>query len=311
MPRRDRWTFVVLRDDLSSPTQHRVSSRAIRGALAVLALLVVALVGLAHTLGVRGSERVRAERLAREKALLAAELADLRERVDGLDRALAELTTKDERYRLIAGLPPIPDEIRRVGIGGPGTGVPEETPLWTLDPEVGERVFALSYDLHALSRRARLLSESLREATDSLRAHRHLLEATPSILPAAGLLTSGFSRARRHPIHNRTLPHEGIDISAPAGTPILAAADGRVTFVGWKSGYGQMVEVDHGHGFVTRYAHASRVLVRRGETVERGEAIALVGRTGLATAPNLHYEILVDGRPVNPLSYVITGALPD
>jgi murein DD-endopeptidase MepM/ murein hydrolase activator NlpD len=113
-----------------------------------------------------------------------------------------------------------------------------------------------------------------------------------------------------HPIHNQVLPHEGIDVSAPMGTPILAAAKGRVAFAGQRDGYGLVVEIDHGFGYVTLYGHASRALVTRGQQVARGDLIAQVGRSGIATSPHLHYEVRVNDRPVNPMRFVITGAVP-
>jgi murein DD-endopeptidase MepM/ murein hydrolase activator NlpD len=110
---------------------------------------------------------------------------------------------------------------------------------------------------------------------------------------------------REHPILHLARPHEGIDVSAPAGSPIEAPAAGRVIKTGWESGYGNVVEIDHGYGIVTRFAHAQKVLVRTGQKVDRGERIALVGNTGLATGPHLHYEVHVNGRPVDPLRYVL------
>ena len=201
-------------------------------------------------------------------------------------------------------------EILEVGIGGPGSATPEGRPLWAQDSTLSKAAFAVEYDLGALERRARLLSSSLSEASDSLEAHRDLLLATPSILPAAGLLSSRFAASRMHPIHHRALPHEGVDISAPQGTPILAAAKGKVVFSGWRSGWGNTVEIDHGYGYLTRYAHASKILVRRGQEVTRGEVIAHVGSTGISTSSHLHYEVRINGRAVNPLNYVIGTVLP-
>jgi murein DD-endopeptidase MepM/ murein hydrolase activator NlpD len=105
-------------------------------------------------------------------------------------------------------------------------------------------------------------------------------------------------------------PHRGVDIAAPAGTPILATAAGTVRFAGeGPRGYGLMVDVDHGFGIVSRFAHASRLLVRAGQHVEAGHRIALVGATGLATGPHLHYEVLVHGQRVDPASILPAGAL--
>src|SRR5690606_7585991 len=142
-----------------------------------------------------------------------------------------------------------------------------------------------------------LLSESLEEATDSVLAHRELLESTPSILPTRGWMSSRFTQARMHPIHNRLLPHEGIDISAPKDTPIFAAAKGRVKRAGWITGYGLAVEIDHGYGITTLSGHASRVIVQTGQVVLRGEMIARVGSTGISTSSHLHYEVRVNGVP--------------
>ena len=116
---------------------------------------------------------------------------------------------------------------------------------------------------------------------------------------------------RRHPILHISRPHEGLDITAPTGTPIEAPGAGTVTYARWESGYGQTVTVDHGYGIVTKYAHASKLLVRRGQRVKRGDRIALVGNTGLATGPHLHYEVHVNGRPVDPLRYVLPGVITE
>ncbi|MGH9194720.1 MAG: peptidoglycan DD-metalloendopeptidase family protein [Acidimicrobiia bacterium] len=119
---------------------------------------------------------------------------------------------------------------------------------------------------------------------------------TGFLWPARGVLTSRFGwRSRRH--------HNGIDIAAPYGTPIFAAKAGRVIFSGWYYGYGRTVIVDHGD-VTTLYGHASKLLVRNGQTVEAGESIARVGSTGVSTGPHLHFEIRVNGRAVNPLKYL-------
>jgi murein DD-endopeptidase MepM/ murein hydrolase activator NlpD len=113
-----------------------------------------------------------------------------------------------------------------------------------------------------------------------------------------------------HPIHNRPLPHEGVDIAANKGTPIFAAAKGRVIRAQWVTGYGLTVEIDHGYGYTTLYGHASKLLVRRGQQVGRGDVIAQVGATGIATAPNLHYEVRVNGQPQNPANFIIPDVVP-
>lgn len=307
---RDRWTVLLLRDGDPSVRRYRIGPVAFRLVAGALGFALLAAGALVVLVGVEGSARHRADVLARENRALSGTLDEMRDRVDRLESRVGSLSDENARVRALAGLEPIPDEVLDVGVGGPGTPAPDSRPLPATDAEASDATFALEYDVRALERRARLLSESLGEATDSLMAHRDLLESTPSILPTAGYVSSSFSRSRYHPIHHRPLPHEGVDLAAERGTPILAAAKGRVVQADWESGYGQMVEIDHGYGFRTRYGHASELLVREGQRVERGDVIAQVGSTGLATAPNLHYEVLVDGRPRNPMNYVLSGAVP-
>jgi murein DD-endopeptidase MepM/ murein hydrolase activator NlpD len=301
---------LLVTDERERLRQYSFEARTLRRAMGGAGFLGLGLLASLVLFGVRGPVSLEQAQLERKNELLTAELSSIRERVSELEGEIESLARKDAEVRILAGLDTIDEEVLQVGVGGPGSPSLETEPLYLLDEEIGKQAFAASYDLIALERRARLLRESITEAADSLAAHRDLLESTPSILPTAGLLTSRFTRARLHPIHHRELPHEGIDVSAPRGTPILAAAKGRVVFAGRRAGYGLVIEIDHGHGYSTLYGHASQLRARVGQQVQRGEVVAQVGSTGLATSPHLHYEVRVGGRPVNPLNYIITGAVP-
>jgi hypothetical protein len=128
-------------------------------------------------------------------------------------------------------------------------------------------------------------------------------------LPAVGPITSRFSRSRWHPILRIFRPHKGVDVAATYGSNITAPAAGRVTFVGRKLGDGLMVELDHGAGVTSRYAHCSAVKVKVGDFVSFGDVIALVGSSGLSTAAHVHFEVRVRGEPVDPLKYLIQARL--
>jgi murein DD-endopeptidase MepM/ murein hydrolase activator NlpD len=219
---------------------------------------------------------------------------------------VASLERRDSELRLLANLEPIDPQVHAVGIGGPRSVPAPEQPSVLV-----ERADQVRVDLDALIRRATLLTHSFREAGDSLAAHSDRLAATPSIMPTAGWLTSAFAAMREHPILHEARPHEGLDITAPAGTPIEAPANGTVSVAGWESGYGNVVVVDHGYGVQTKFAHASRLLVKVGARVKRGQPIALVGNTGLSTGPHLHYEVHINGRPVNPLKYILPNVVTD
>jgi murein DD-endopeptidase MepM/ murein hydrolase activator NlpD len=288
----------------------QLTSRTLRGLSTggIAALLLFTLFGFGFF--ARNGNGVRAARLSRENRLLAAEVEQMREQVAVLNQSMDSLASSGRDYRVIAGLPDIPGDVQKVGIGGPGTH--RVAPLMYLNARVGRRVAEASDDIGTLNRRARLLRSSLDEAFGIMRLNRERLASIPSVAPASGPLTSLFSPARRHPVLRITRPHKGVDIAARVGEPILAPARGRVVFAGNRSnGYGNMVEIDHGFGYVTRFAHASRVLVHDGQIVRRGDTIALVGATGLVSGPHLHYEVEVNGQQVNPLNFIITDAIPD
>lgn len=130
-----------------------------------------------------------------------------------------------------------------------------------------------------------------------------LEEATPSIWPAEGDYTSGFG-FRMNPVEGRMIFHSGIDIANRRGAPIVAAAPGLVKDVSFNDGYGNVVEVDHGFGITTLYAHCTSVLVQEGQPVAEGDPIATVGTTGRSTGPHLHFEVHIDGHPVDPMAYL-------
>ena len=289
----------------------QVSARSIRNALSGVAIFALLLGTFVISFAVKQSHHSQSAGLKRENQLLAAEVDEMRKQMEALDRSIATLAEKDEQVRVIAGLPEVNAEVRKAGVGGPGTGSMGARALAKLNPGVGRKVEATSEDLDALMRRAALLRGSMDQAVTQIRRNQQRMASTPTILPTDGHLSSLFSGSRYHPVLRISRPHKGIDIAARIGEPILAPARGRVTFAGNRSnGYGNMVEIDHGYGYVTRYAHASRLRVRTGQTVDRGDRIADVGNTGLTSGPHLHYEVEVNGNQVDPMNFVIGDALP-
>jgi murein DD-endopeptidase MepM/ murein hydrolase activator NlpD len=309
---RSKWTLMLVPHDNERVRSIQISSRSVRVALSTALALAFVLAVFSVGFFVKQSHHARAARLERENELLAAEVDEMRSEMATLSESIEDLSEKGEKYRVVAGLPAIDPQVERVGIGGPGTATLESASLFRVSPQRGRKVFETSSDLGALLRRAALLRSSMDEALDAMETNRDRLAATPSISPSSGHLSSLFSRGRYHPVLRITRPHKGIDIAAPVGEPILAPAKGTVRHAGFKSGgYGNVVEIDHGFGYVTRFAHASKVLVREGQEVKRGDVIAEVGATGLVSGPHLHYEVEVNGRPVNPLNFIIEDAIPD
>ena len=300
---RRQWTLLVLSDGQAKVRQYRLSKEMIRLAFAAFLIAISTLSSVATTLVIKQRAPQQADELRRKNDLLRSEVTDIRKQITSLNTHLESLAQQDEQFRLVAGLKPIDQDVRLVGVGGPGGERAQSEKLLALDRSAGSLVAGTASQVSELLRKARLLSFSWREARDTLERKQDRLLSTPSIMPTKGYVTSPFSNSRLHPILDRPRPHEGVDITAPVGTPIVAAAKGKVARVGYEGDYGYMVEIDHGFGISTRYAHASRTLVRRGQLVKRGDRIALVGETGLTVGPHLHYEVVVNGEPTNPRKY--------
>jgi murein DD-endopeptidase MepM/ murein hydrolase activator NlpD len=304
-----RWTLLIVPHGTASPRTLSLSDRALRR-LATLASVVglVALMGIGVALAQLNPSMRSASRQNEE---LSKELAHLRARLAILQDTIAVIGSRDEKIRLLAGLPQVDSEVREAGIGGPGTPLLSDDPVYRQNPLLGRLAFGARSDLDGLIRRANVLSASFAEITDSLSKNVQRLAATPSIMPTAGWLSSHFTRRRFHPILHISRPHEGIDVSAPMGAPVVAPAAGVVERVITERGYGLVLEINHGNGIETKYAHLSRCNVRPGQRVTRGQLIANVGNSGLSTGPHLHYEIHINGRVVDPLTYVLPDAIPD
>lgn len=152
--------------------------------------------------------------------------------------------------------------------------------------------------------RSKELERKLRGLSSVVSQREELLASIPSISPVEGWISSSFGQ-RISPFDGRRVMHQGIDIGAPRGTRVHSTADGTVVFAGDSGNFGRTVVIDHGFGLMTRYAHNSRVLVKKGERVGRGEAISVVGNTGRSTGPHLHYEVIIEGRPVDPKNFLL------
>jgi murein DD-endopeptidase MepM/ murein hydrolase activator NlpD len=162
----------------------------------------------------------------------------------------------------------------------------------------------MHHSLDKLSNEIAMLRKDKATLHDLLENQKRTLASTPSIWPARGWLSSRFGY-RNSPFSSAREFHRGIDISTRMNAPIVAPADGVVFGVDWDDGFGKTLVIKHGNGLTTLYAHLNKILVKRGKSVKRGEKIGLVGTTGRSTGPHLHYEVFLNGMPVNPLRYIV------
>jgi murein DD-endopeptidase MepM/ murein hydrolase activator NlpD len=238
------------------------------------------------------------EALRSELVSFGSQLAQL----DGLARRHIKLANDS---RLLAGLPPISEEVALLGVGG----TPEVGPEGSRDGLSGplERTVGFYRErLQQLSRQMGFQEENFVEVGQVIEANRDRLDHIPTVNPVLGPyhFSSGFGR-RRDPFTGEAAFHPGIDICAARGTPVRATADGTVELVERSSGLGLTIVISHGNGYETLYGHCDKILAKTGQTVHRGDIIAEVGNTGRSTGPHVHYEVHQGGRPINPRPFLL------
>ena len=222
--------------------------------------------------------------------------------IEHLKKQVKNLAALEDQVRLIADIQKPGDSSGLIGIGGlPENDLDQDIPL---DSRNGTLIREMHEQLGQTQTAAGRKVLDFEDLIGKLEKKKNLLAATPSIRPVEGWITSKFGY-RKSPFTGRRSFHSGLDISNRPGTKIIATADGVVTYAARKMYLGNLVVVDHGYGKVTRYGHCKKILVKQGQKVKRGENIALVGNTGQSTGPHLHYEVRINGAPVNPLKYIL------
>lgn len=250
---------------------------------------------------------VERDELAQRDRYMRANLDAMAQKVGEMQAKLVRLDAVGERVSSLAGLKP--EELRALqSAASPASSPAAGKPLD--GGKGGPYVPIASPSLEQLNQIVSALDEQADQGSDLFTlAESRLMESrlhslmVPSSAPVEGPVGSGFG-FRSDPFTGHTALHTGLDFPAEVGTPIMAAAGGVVIAAEVHPQYGQMVELDHGNGLVTRYAHASRLLVKQGDIIKRGQRIALVGTTGRSTGPHLHFEVLVEGVPQNPAKFL-------
>jgi murein DD-endopeptidase MepM/ murein hydrolase activator NlpD len=249
-------------------------------------------------------------RLSREVKYLRNQIDDLNNQIDTLEAFAYDLQEKDDNvYRSIFGAEPYPEYMRRGGVGG------SDRYKNLKGYESSEGIIETQKRINRLQRFLVAQSKSFEEIFALAKTQDQMLQSIPAIQPVANKdlrrLASGFGM-RIHPIYKIAKMHTGLDFTADIGTEIYATGDGTVDAVDSKlSGYGHHVVINHGFGYQTLYAHMSRVTVRPGEKVKRGQVIGYVGNTGTSTGPHLHYEVVKNGVKVDPAFYFYSDITPE
>ena len=230
----------------------------------------------------------------------------LQSRLKELDQQIIDIEEKDKAVRTYAGMPEVDKDIRKLGIGGVTLKKPNV--LDNLAPAVSKEISQLHLDIEKLSRQVNFELVSYEKIYDRVKGDIDRIRHIPSIRPVSGgFLNSSFGY-RQDPIDDIRRFHQGQDITVPTGTPIFAPADGVVKRAYYIGGFGNHIKLKHSSGYSTTYAHLSKIFVRHGQKIKRGDIIGETGNTGRSTAPHLHYEVHYRGTPKNPLDYFFTQA---
>jgi murein DD-endopeptidase MepM/ murein hydrolase activator NlpD len=283
----------------SSPRSVSVSKRLVVIAVA----LIMAFVGFAIFAGIRSlTDAVRTAELRElesENRALRSEIAKLTGKISEFEGEMAQHMEFEEQLRILADLEPMDEDLWEVGVGGPEVAEAE------VGPPLGNTLLGLNDDVDRLLRQIKLQRDSYNEILAHLRSRSEELDHIPSIRPVdVGYISSYFGK-RTDPFTGRICRHEGVDFSARRGSKVYATADGVVTHSKYDRGYGYTIEIDHGNGIITKYAHNDKLLVRKGQKVRRGDVIAYLGNSGRSTAPHLHYEVRINGVAQNPLKFIL------
>lgn len=251
----------------------------------------------------------REKQFIREKEALESSLEVLNRQVDQMQIVMSDLQQRDDNlYRVLFGAEPIPLAIRQ--------GTQRKIDYYEQISRMSNSQLAgeLTLKVDMLEKELYTQAKSYDEILEMTKTQEIRMENIPAIQPVMNKdlkrVASGYGM-RIDPVYHVRRFHQGMDFTAPTGTEIFATGNATVKFSGWKQGYGNTVILDHGFGYETLYAHLYKSLVRKGQKVRRSDIIALVGNTGKSTGPHLHYEVRLNGKPIDPRNYYFYDLSPE
>lgn len=296
----ERCEFVPIEYDIKKKLIHSLSFWLINGiVLAAFGISILTnFVGTPAEIMLQDENKALVDQLKRAESSI----------IDIENQLLAISELDNEMYRTILGLDPVTEDLRMGGIGG----TDRYSQFDYYSQETSEILRSTASKLDRLERRLGVQKVSFAEVKNYYNTNQERLKSIPAIRPVNGIIISGYGM-RIHPVLRYKRMHEGIDFRADINTEVFATGDGTVKFAGRKGTFGNLIEIDHGFGFVTRYAHLSTFAdgLRAGDKIQRGELIGFSGNSGLTEGPHLHYEVLVRNRPIDPLNYLIADVTPE
>ncbi|HMF85060.1 MAG TPA: M23 family metallopeptidase [Nitrospiraceae bacterium] len=334
----DAYTVVIFRGSTAKPLRFSFSRKLVRKLLIVGAIFVLVDILVISHYVIRTGEVWELSAFRAEAMSAREQTGAFSSAVDDLKKRLTSMKEVNQRLRVMLGIEAPKTGDMANGRGGVDVPLPDGNTLPTSEktpksdagvqhfssvetsqsdltgqtsPSAGsngpteqEMITSIKDGIDWLSKEAAIQEQSLQELSLAAEQKSSRWAATPSIWPVKGWVTSGFG-PRVSPFTEKPAWHDGLDIGAAANAPVQAPAQGRVTAVGFDPKLGNVVKVDHGFGIETLYGHLAKALVKEGQRVKRGEVVGLVGSTGLATGPHLHYMVKVHGQALDPVKYIL------
>jgi len=294
-------TIIYLSSDETNIKQLKISRNKIIISLALLIAVIITTAKYSMDFILDITQNSRIESLKKNNEFLKARLDEMNGIVGDITAQVNQIEKKDDELRMIMGVKELDEDIRNVGIGG--ATFEYQLNVEDINSEHASDVSDYMNKIQKLDRELKLELSSYTDLIATYKAKEDSFRHMPALNPVlTGRIVSKVGM-RNHPILKKRIHHDGLDISAKKGTPIFAAADGIIKLARYNGGYGNCVYIDHVYGFETRYGHMNKILVRNGQKVKRGDKIGLVGRTGLAEGPHLHYEVRQNGKVLDPRHY--------
>ncbi len=293
MKRAGGYTIWIFRGGPGKPLKIKLPEQAAKILFTVLLAVIIAFPFITMSYISKSMHIIRMEREQKERTTY---IASLNNTVEEFQQQIQRLKEFDVKLRIIANLENAQEAGSFLGVGGVSPHNPEEGAEADLQ--------RMKTELDRLCTEAEFREKSFEELYSFLEGKKKQLASTPSVWPVRGWLTSGFGY-RIDPFTGLRQFHEGIDIANRMGTPIIAPADGVVSRCSNNFGFGLTVEITHGYGILTRYAHLSKAYVNVGQRIKRGDRLAAMGNTGRATGPHLHYEVRLNNVPLDPRNYIL------
>lgn len=298
---KNSYTVVVLPEPTATPYRFSIRKTTLKIIASGLSLVFLIVGGLlVHYVFLTGKMTELAN-LRKETAVQKRQIQSFASELVGLKQQVVRIKEMDAKLRVITDIGPPPSPQDGMGVGGAETSGLFESDMGFPVDALAEK---MKEEVRALKSEAATQQVSYEELTDSIKDKKMVWDSTPSVWPVRGWLSSGFGK-RISPFTGRLAMHKGIDIATRRDTEITSPANGVVTYKGYDSGLGRVVKINHGYGIQTIYGHMAKDNVRIGQKVKRGDVIGFVGNTGMSTGPHLHYEVYVNGLPVNPIQYII------